>query len=190
VTLRFAAPFEVEPGVISRLLRESYADLIEAEPDPWRSEARRWDEFDAEVFAHSDTVGECTRLTWCGEELVGLLSYDPRGRPAYGVIGHNCVLPAFRGRGFGTAQVREILRRFDEMGIGLAKVSTCDHPFFVPAQRMYESVGFREVRRDRDRGDVRSRLVHYELDRWPTGRGPADIDSESRSERRSRTPGD
>jgi hypothetical protein len=43
-----------------------------------------------------------------------------------------------------------------------ALVTTCDHPFFVPARRMYQACGFHEVRRvpwDRDPGRT---IIEYE----------------------------
>jgi len=164
-------PSEVGSGAIARLLRESYADILDAEPNPWESEARRWDEFDAEVFAHPDTVGACAFLSWFGEHLVGFASYDPRGRPAVGILGHNCILPALRHRGFGREQLREALRRLAGLGIRAARVTTCDHPFFAPARRMYEAVGFREVRRSWDDVDARRRRVDFELVLDPRGEG-------------------
>lgn len=48
------------------------------------------------------------------------------------------------------------------MAIETARVSTSDHPFFVPAQRMYAACGFREVRRIRWDRDPGLRMIEYE----------------------------
>ena len=163
MTLRFTPPVACPPGTVSRLLRESYAALVEQEPDPWAEEAQGWDRYDADVYGMPETIGACAALSWAGEELVGLLSFDPRQAPEIGIIGHNCILPRFRGCGYGRAQIEEILRRFRERGIRTARVTTCQHPFFEPARRMYESVGFREAGRENDETDPRGRVIHYEL---------------------------
>ena len=71
----------------------------------------------------------------------------------FGIVAHICFLPQFRGRGLVRRQIEEVLRRFEALKIRTARVSTTDHWFFVPAQRMYVACGFREVRRvpwDRD----------------------------------------
>ncbi|MGE5296039.1 MAG: GNAT family N-acetyltransferase, partial [Solirubrobacterales bacterium] len=67
-----------------------------------------------------------------------------------------------RGRGYGRKQIEEVLRRFRGMGIRTTRVTTCDHPFFSPARRMYLACGFGEVRRivsDRDPGRT---VIEYE----------------------------
>jgi len=78
---------------------------------------------------------------------IGFASWDPRAYPAYGIIGHNCILPAFQGQGYGTAQVRRALDILRARGFEQARVTTGDHPFFRPAQRIYAACGFRETGR-------------------------------------------
>ena len=163
MNLEFVPLTNQDPGTIASLLRASYADLLERD-SRWESEQESWEEYDREVFAHPDTVGACLFLTQVGGQIVGFGSWDPRQRPRYGIVGHNCILPEFRGQGFGKQQIWEILRRFRALGIQTAHASTCDHPFFLPAQRMYIACGFREVRRtpwDRDRNHT---MIEYEID--------------------------
>lgn len=161
--LQHTSPFVRERGIISSLLHESYAELVASEPALWESEKANWEESDRAVFDHPDTVGACTYLSWRESELVGFFSFDPRPAPAYGVIGHNCILPAYRGRGFGKEQIDEVLRRFRQMGIRNARVSTNDHPFFVPAQRMYTACGFAETKRVPWERDPERNMIHYEM---------------------------
>ena len=162
--LKFISALEREPGVIAWLLSESYAALVETEPELWNSERDNWQRSDRSVFENPDTIGACTFLSQCGTNVVGFFCFDPRPQPAYGVIGHNCVLPEFRGQGLGRSQIREILRRFKEMEIGRARVSTNDHPFFIPAQRMYAACGFQEVKRVPWDRDPRQSMIHYEVE--------------------------
>ena len=50
------------------------------------------------------------------------------------------------------------------MAIESARVSTNDHPFFVPAQRMYVACGFREARRMPWDRDPRYQTIEYEME--------------------------
>lgn len=161
--LRFTPPHAQQQGLLGSMLQRSYAQLVEADEEHWRAEVLKWEEFDHEVFQHLDTVGACVFLSWSGEQLVGFASYDPRQRPDVGIAGHNCVLPEFRANGFGKQQVHEIIRRFRAGGIRLARVSTLDHRFFIPARRMYVACGFRESGRHPWQGDRSQNVIEYEM---------------------------
>jgi len=161
--LRFTSPHGQEPGLIASLLKQSYAELLESDPEQWRSEVPKWEQFDREVFEYPETVGLCVFLSWFDDQLVGFGSYDPQQKPESGIVGHNCVLPESRGRGFGKQQIQEIIRRFRAMGIRLARVSTGEHPFFIPAQRMYTACGFQETGRRPWDGDPSQNLIEYEM---------------------------
>ena len=160
--LEFATPLGEAPGIIASLLKRSYVDLVASEPSVWKAEQARWEQYDRDVFEQPATVGASVFLTRLDGVIVGFASWDPRQGPRGAIVGHNCILPEFRGRGFGREQMQEVLRRFKDMGIQTARATTCDHPFFVPAQHMYRACGFREVRRipwDRDSG---RRVIEYE----------------------------
>jgi GNAT superfamily N-acetyltransferase len=172
IGLRFTPPHAAGPGVLAATLKLVYAPLVESYPETWGREQAGWEEFDREVFQNPRTVGACTFLTWLDNRLVGFGSYDPRQRPRFGIIGHNCILPEFRGRGFGAAQVRKILRRFRTLGIRVARVTTGGHPFFVPAQRMYLACGFREVRCVPWPRDPQQRIIEYEREIGQPARRP------------------
>lgn len=162
MVLKFTELHDQQPGIIAFMLKRSYAEIVSSDPEQWGPEEAKWEEFDREVFEHPETVGACVFLSWFDDRLVGFASYDPRGKPDFGIIGHNCILPTFRGRGFGKAQIREVIRRLYGMGVKTAKVSTMDHPLFVPAQRMYAACGFREVRRIASGKDVMETVIEYE----------------------------
>ncbi|MBN1553369.1 MAG: GNAT family N-acetyltransferase [Phycisphaerae bacterium] len=145
-SLKFQPITDFSPGVIEHLLAECFADL--AVNDVQREECRnKWRNADRETFANPETVGRCTFITILDGRVIGMGSFDPRGGPAMGEVGMNCILPANRGCGFGRRQLEEILRRLAECGIQKAVVTTGDHPFFAAAQRMYQACGFHETRR-------------------------------------------
>jgi GNAT superfamily N-acetyltransferase len=135
------------PGALADLIKESYAVLVKDSPEYWEAEKENWEDFDRQAFAHPDSVGKCVFVSVLDDRPVGLASYDPRQEPRYGIVGQNCILPEFRGRGFGKLQILEVLRRLKDRGIATAQVTTSEHPFFAPARKMYESLGFQEVRR-------------------------------------------
>jgi len=162
--LRFTSPYIKQMGTIAAILNICYADLISSHPDLWSNEAEGWERFDTDVYESPEGIGDCTFLSWHDDDLIGFASYDPRQWPAFGIIGHNGVLPEFQGQGFGEQQILEILRRFQKIGFKKAKVSTLDHPFFAPAQAMYFSCGFCESRRFPWEGSPEYRLIEYEKD--------------------------
>jgi GNAT superfamily N-acetyltransferase len=163
MNLRFTSPHEKKPGIITDLLKRSYAELINAEPEHWGPEERNWERYDLDVFQNPETIGACVFLSWVEDQLVGFGSFDPRQIPEFGILGYNCILPEFRGNGFGNRQIHEILARFQSMGIHIAKVSTCEHPFFVPAQRMYLSCGLEEKQRIIKPDNPKYRVIEYEM---------------------------
>ena len=162
VDLSFTSPQNQKPGLIASILECVYAPLLESDPRIWEPERTNWEEYDREIFEYPETVGKSIFLSQLADQIVGFASWDPRQRPRYGIIGHNCILPKFCGRGYGKRQIEEVLRRFAQIGIETARVSTNDYPFFIPAQRMYESCGFREVRRIPWKRDPERRLIEYE----------------------------
>jgi len=144
--LPFKPLTEHKPRTIFTLLKESYKGLVKIKPEYILEWEKDWIEYDHEIFQYPDTVGSCGFISYSGTEIVGFASSDPRKHPT-GVIGHNCILPKFRRNGYGKQQINEILKRFREMNFKKAIVSTNEHEFFYPAQRMYLACGFREKRR-------------------------------------------
>ena len=154
-TLVFTSIAKHKPGAIFSLLRESYALIWN---DKLEETMRK---FDCEVFENPRTVGACTFITCLDGQPIGLASYDPRLGPESAIIGHNCILPDYQGRGFGRQQIAEILLRLRAQGFAKVTVTTSDHPFFIPAQKMYQACGFREVRR---LGQHPDQTIEYEID--------------------------
>ena len=152
-----------ERGTIASLLERSHAELIASDPRLWGPDIEAWKAYDREVFDNPRTVGTALFLTRVDGRLAGFGSWDPRERPALARIGFNCILPEFRGRGLGQAQIREILRRLREMGVRAVQVRTLDAPFYGPARRMYEACGFREIGRVSFSRSAAFNLVDYEI---------------------------
>jgi len=157
-------PFrEHQQGIIFSLLSRSYAAYLALDPQAAQTWPADWAAYDREVFRFPDTVGACGFVTSLGAQAIGFASWDPREFPDCGVIGHNCILPAFQGCGYGKAQIRRVLCVLWARGFAQARVTTGEHSFFVPAQRMYEACGFREVARGHRDPRVPLRMVEYGL---------------------------
>ncbi|MDD5623108.1 MAG: GNAT family N-acetyltransferase [Candidatus Peribacteraceae bacterium] len=159
----FSPPANFVPGTIERLLKESYTSMQpQMTEKEWRKLMKIFEDFDHEVATHPE-VARCTFVTEEDGLPIGLGSFDPRQRPALGLIGHNVLLPSARGKGYGKLQLQEILRRMQSLGIKKVRVSTGEHPFFTAAQKNYESVGFRETRRFVDE-KWSSGQIEYEME--------------------------
>lgn len=77
------------------------------------------------------------------DEVVGYASYGLNGTTGQGSIGNNAVHPDHQGKGIGTRLQGEIDRRIKEEGRTKFEVSTLSHD--IPAQRMYEKLGYKKV---------------------------------------------
>jgi len=163
MTLEFKELSKSKEGLIYSLLKRSYKDLTREIPELLNKWQDDWKQYDKEVHKFPDTIGNAGFLTTLNEKVIGFGSYDPRQSPELGIIGHNCILPEFRGKGFGRAQILKILVIFKKLGVNKVKVSTGEHPFFNPARKMYISCGFEETRRFNSQ-DLEFREIEYILE--------------------------
>jgi GNAT superfamily N-acetyltransferase len=161
--LAFTPFAQHEPGILVSLLSQSYAAYLALDPQAARTWPAEWAAYDQDVFQRPHTIGACGFVTCLRDQAIGFASWDPRAFPAHGVIGHNCILPAFRGYGYGTAQIRRVLDILRTRGFREARVATGDHPFFAPARQMYEACGFREVGRSLGSPHSTFGTVDYQL---------------------------
>jgi RimJ/RimL family protein N-acetyltransferase len=160
----FTSISQHKAGTIAFLLHQTYAEILITDQRYWEGETRNWTQFDREVFENPETVGKCVFVTCLNDDAIGFASFDPRQKPELGIIGHNCILPGFRGKGYGKQQIHETLDRMRAIGMRRAVVSTSEHPFFLPAQRMYLACGFQEKLRYRGGPDPRYRVIEFERD--------------------------
>jgi len=159
--LRFTEIHEAPAGTLASMLKQAYAAMLVDASAAWAMESKRWDEFDRAAFTVPE-IGRSTFLSWHDQELVGFGSFDPRGAPRRARIGHNCILPVYRGRGYGSAQLREILRRLEALGVTQVDAFTLEVGFFVPAQRMYATAGFELLARAPWKTDANIFVLHFQ----------------------------
>ena len=105
-----------------------------------------WREFDTFFFDHPEIADRCGFFSVLDGVPIGFVSWDPRRLPESVEIGHNCIRSGWKGRGFGTRQMQEAIRR-----ISVArprKIFVVTSAPLLSAQRMYERAGFRECARE------------------------------------------
>lgn len=103
-----------------------------------------WKEYDdffySNLYSIADKYGFITVVDGIP---IGHISWDPRNRPNYVIIGHNCILSSYKGKGYGKVQLKEAIRRIKEYDVKKIVVTT--NEITLPAQKNYESVGFKKV---------------------------------------------
>ena len=160
--LKYRDISETDRGVLCEILTRSYQSLKDLDEYPWIPGDAIWQEYDDRIFDNLNNKAECVFLTEMDRRIVGFASFTHEGTTA--TIGRNSVLPGEGGKGIGTGQVSEVIRRCAALGIRTIGVVTGTHRFFAPAQKMYLRAGFNEVDRFDDGEGAGRVLVKYELE--------------------------
>ena len=95
------------------------------------------------IYKNLDIADKYGFISVVDGEPVRHISWDPRNRPDYVIIGHNCILSKHKGKGYGKMQLLGAIKRIKEYGIKKIIVST--NEILISAQKKYESVGFVRV---------------------------------------------
>ena len=156
--LKFEPVTQHEKGIIFSLLSQSWIEL-------WNDELQeKIKQYDREIFENLDTVGACVFSSILNGKPIGMASWDPRQAPEVGIIGYNCILPEYQGRGFGKVQIKEVLKRLKDHGFEKAFVTTGEHPFFESADKMYLACGFKETKRYKQGRGPRYGSIDYGIE--------------------------
>lgn len=142
MAIEFRSITDYPRGFLRELLIAAYS----FNPAYQKKDDNKWIEFDNFFYDHPNIAEKCGFVTVLDGKPIGHISWDPRNLPAYAVIGHNCIIPSQKGKGYGKMQLAEAVRRIRLSPVEKIIVST--NSDLLPAQRNYESVGFRLVRRD------------------------------------------
>ena len=135
---------DFKPGLIEKILKTCYRQLIEFFPNEKDRFYRQWENEDKEAFINQDTIGNSILFTCIDNNPIGYFSWDNRQYPV-GLVGQNCILPEFQGQGYGKRQIEYIVKIFQDRGYKEIKAITGDHKFFISAQKMYISCEFQEI---------------------------------------------
>lgn len=146
-------------GTLCSLLQQGYS----FEPRFERDCLTQWRNFDDFFYSEPQIAEHSGFMTVLGQEPIGFVSWNPTNMPASVEIGHNCIAAAYKGNGYGRRQMREAAARIAAKGARKIVVTT--NEILVPAQRMYESAGFRFIKRSQEpvHPEYLGMRLHYEL---------------------------
>ena len=152
-------PFSTfDRGLMVRLLQSGYA----FEPRYEQTWLYEWQKADDFFYDHLQIADKCGFVTTLDGAPIGFICWDPRPCPDHAEVGHNCIVAEQKGKGYGKAQLTEAVRRMQLLHPRRILVTTDETT--VPAQRNYESVGFRLIgtRENPWNADYAGRLMDYE----------------------------
>jgi len=138
-----------KPGIIQRLIKNSYQHLIPYFPAEKERFYKQWEQEDKNAFKNPDSIGKHVLFTCLNNIPIGYFSWDDRKYPQ-GIIGQNCIRADYQNQGYGKKQIELVISKFKESGFHTISVISGDHIFFTPAQKMYLSCGFQEQKRFRE----------------------------------------
>ena len=134
------------PGIIERLLKESYNGLLNYFPTEKQRLYDQWEKEDKITFNNYDTIGKHVLFSCIADTVIGYFSWDDRSFPK-GIVGQNCIVPDYRRQGYGKAQIEKIENIFRNTNFKIIFALTGNHIFFESARKTYLSCGFREHQR-------------------------------------------
>ena len=124
---------------------------------------KMWKDYDDFFYDNPEMANKYCFITVLDGEPIGHISWDPRHRPDYVEIGHNCIIIKYKGKGYGHLQLEEAIRRIKEYD-NLKKIIVTTNELFVPAQRNYESVGFIKIgERENKDTPFSGKYIDYEI---------------------------
>ena len=134
-------------GTLLELLTDAYS-YDPRNKQCWGADWRDFDDFFFDNLQIADKYGFITTLN---DKAIGFISWNPRNMPEYAEIGHNCIAVKHKGHGYGKLQLQEAVNRI--VPNDFKKIIVTTNEKFIPAQKMYESVGFKVYRRRPNEGD-------------------------------------
>lgn len=157
--IEFRKITEFPRGTLAALLKDGYS----FEPNFARYWQNQWQEFDDFFYDNPQIAEKCGFITTLGGEPIGLVSWDPRKLPESAEIGHNCIVTKCKGNGYGKRQMREAVNRI--IAQGAKKIIVWTNEKLVAAQRTYESVGFKFLKKSEETicPECAGQRLHYEM---------------------------
>lgn len=136
MSIKFNKVSDFNRGILYELLTDAYSFNCRYK----QSFNSDWQVFDNFFFDNLQVADKYGFITTLNDEAIGFVLWDPRNMPEYAEIGHNCIASKHKSNGYGKIQLQEAVNRITQNDVRKIIVSTNDD--LIPAQRMYESVGF------------------------------------------------
>ena len=157
--IQFKKISEIPRGTLYNQLVDAYSFNNKCK-EAWNTS---WKEYDDYFYDNLDIADKYGFITILDGEPIGHISWDPRHRPDYIEIGHNCILTKYKGKGYGKMQLQEAIKRIKEYE-GLKKIIVTTNEFLIPAQKNYESIGFIKIsERDNKETLFSGKYIDYEM---------------------------
>lgn len=135
--LTFRKITEFERGTLYALLKDAYSFDSRYQ----KAFDQNWLTFDQFFFDNPHIAENCGFMTVLDGEPIGHISWDPRKRPKYVQIGHNCIVAKYKRNGYGKLQLQEAVDRIRTYP-NLERIIVETNSNLI-APKNYESVGFR-----------------------------------------------
>ena len=138
----------------STALAQDYQKIFEKE----------WIEADNFFYNNLDIADNCGFITVLNNKPIGFICWDPRNIPDFVEIGHNCIASMYKGKKFGKIQLQEAISRISR-SIDAGKIIVTTDERLVAAQKNYESVGFRLIKKrpNKINPEYAGMLIDYEI---------------------------
>ncbi|OKP98318.1 N-acetyltransferase [Paenibacillus sp. P46E] len=136
MSIKFKKVSDFNRGILFELLTDAYSLDCRYEQNC----SSDWQDFDNFFFDHLEIADKYGLITTLNDEAIGFVSWDPRNMPEYAEIGHNCIASKHKGKGYGKMQLQEAVNRIIQHDV--RKIVLFTNEDLIPAQRMYERVGF------------------------------------------------
>lgn len=122
-----------------------------------------WHEYDEFFYDNLENIADKYGfVTLLDGKPIGHISWDPRNKPSYVIIGHNCIICEYKHLGYGKIQLKEAIKRIKELGV--SKIIVTTNELTLSAQKNYESVGFVKVKeRENNETPFAGKYIDYEL---------------------------
>lgn len=154
--LEFKSFSDFNKGILYNQLLNSYSCDSE-----WRNNFNNdWIKYDNYIYNNLGYTNDCGFITLLDGIPIGHISWDPRNKPYYVTLGHNCILKKYRGNGYGKIQLLEAINRIKKNDTYKIIVTTNESLF--NARKNYESVGF-ELVNTKHSDDFFGDYLEYEL---------------------------
>ena len=133
----FQSIFSFQRGVLYALLKDAYA-FDGCWQKRFEQDWRKCDEF---FFEHPHIADRCCFITVLDRTPIGFACWDPRPAPQFVELGHNCIASPYKGRGYGSQQLKEAVRRISQYEAP-DKIMVTTNERLQPAVHNYERAGF------------------------------------------------
>ncbi len=157
MNIKFKKVSDFNRGILFDLLKNAYSFDCKYE----RICNSDWLLFDNFFFDNLQIADKCGFITTLNDEAIGFISWDPRKMPEYTEIGHNCIASNYKGCGYGKIQLQEAVNRITPNNP--QKIIVTTNRDLIPAQRMYESIGFTICQKTIEPNTSDFELINYEL---------------------------